>query len=131
MYGKDFFIRFVDSRSHAECDLKRGYSFSQYALFATRNEAVEFWSDQLQRDVEASEIGYQRGAGYGLRLAGLCGFGPFESIEEAREFAQNRRGYNGVRWPCAAIFVGQYLGQADGGDGDMFRVAELVEIIKF
>lgn len=147
MYRTDYFIRFVNSPEHAQCDLERGYSFSSYAAFEAKDEAVEFWADLLQvslddrgefdpeADPEAAEelsdrIGYQAGWGYGLKLDGLCGFGPFETAEEAEEQALARRGYNGVEWPAAAIYTGRHIGQADCGDGDMFVPTQLVKVIE-
>jgi hypothetical protein len=125
-----YFVRFVNDRNQALRDRRRGYSFSSYALFPTLREAKEFWADMLQRPISDEAIGRCR-HGYGLKLAGLCGFGPFGSYHEAREYALAHRGYNGIPWPAAAIYTGSCAGQADGGDGDMFHPRRLVKFIEF
>jgi hypothetical protein len=124
-----YYVRFVNDHEQARRDLKRGYSFSSYALFPTARDAKEFWSDMLQRPVLSSELGRCK-HGYGLRLPGLCGFGPFETVEEAVDYALEHRGYNGVNWPAAAIYEGRYAGEADCGDGDMFVPERLVSFVK-
>lgn len=130
MYETDYFVRFVLSPPQARRDLRRGYSFSGYIFHKSLAEAMDFWSDF--RPVDRSDFG-RCDQGWGLKLDGLCGFGPFETIEEAEEVASENRGYGDGTgyWPMAAIYIGTYVGQADGGDGDMFRPSKLIKIIEF
>ncbi len=127
MYDTDYFVRFVANAAQARRDLRRGYSFSSYAFFPTKAEAREFWHDL---GVSEPALGRCR-EGWGLKLDGLCGFGPFESVEEAEAFARDRQGYNDVEYPAAAVYAGRWLSQADGGDGDVFRADRLVKVIQF
>ncbi len=124
MYRTDYFVRFVLDSQQARRDLRRGYSFSGYVFSARKAEARDFWRDL---GVSDPDLGRCR-EGWGLRLAGLCGFGPFASAEEAAEFARNRRGYNGVAWQTAAIYEGRWVASCD--DGDVFRALRLAKVIK-
>jgi len=126
MTNRRYFVRFVIDRNQARRDLRRGYSFSGYVFCQSKGEAREFWQDFGVSDPELGRCKH----GWGLRLAGLCGFGPFDSAEEAEAYALEHRGYNSVEWPMAAIYTGLSLGLADGGDGDMFRPHRLVKVIE-
>lgn len=126
MYKTDYFIRFVLDKNQARRDRRRGYSFSSYVFCQTKQELREYWNDFGVYDFE---IGRCR-EGFGLRLDGLCGFGPYASIEEAEEDARKRGGYNGVDYPIAAIYTGRYTGIADQMDGDLFSADRLVKTIK-
>lgn len=128
MYGTDYFIRFVSEKEHAESDLERGYSFHEYLFFDTEEQAREFGED-MNMDTE-NIVAFQRDGGtvYAFAMNGLCGFGPYETVEEAEEQIAERGGYNGVEWPLAAIYTGSYSGQADG-DGDMFSPTLLVKVV--
>ncbi len=126
MYDTDYFVRYVLSPAQARRDLRRAYSFSGYAFFPTKREAREYWQDLGVADPALARCR----EGWGLRLDGLCGFGPFETVEEAEEFARSSRGYNDVEYPAAAVYSGRWLCQADGGDGEVFRPDRLVKVIQ-
>ena len=122
----EYFARFVLDKNQARRDRRRGYSFSSYALFPTKDEAREFWCELGVSDPEIGRCKH----GFGLALDGLCGFGPFETLEEATQFALETCGYNGVEWPVAAIYTGHYVGQADCGDGDVFSPTRLIKTLE-
>jgi len=68
--------------------------------------------------------------GWGLKLDGLCGFGPFESIEESENFAREKKGYAGIKWPAVAVYSGRYAGQGEGEE-DLFHPEKLVKFLDF
>ena len=120
-----YFIRFVQSEEYAKCDLERGFSFVDYNFFDSAEDVVEFYALEDADDVAQHDDGR-----FGVALNGLCGFGPFETIEEAREHGLESRGYNGVDWPGFAIFTGSYVEDTRVWDGDCFRPTALVEFVK-
>jgi hypothetical protein len=88
-----YFKRFTHN---AQADLERGYSFVGYQLSATREKAFEncaidtgeYFEDgfNLETYMEENEdmVAQDNVTGlWGVSRAGLCGFGPFESLEEA------------------------------------------------
>lgn len=128
MYATDYFVRFVLDHNQAIRDKRRGYSFSSYVLCDTLQEAKDFWQDH----VDVNEVEFGRCLhGFGLKLHGLCGFGPFETVQEAETYAQEHHGYAGCDWPCAAIYSGDLTGQADTGDGDLFWAKHLIKVIQY
>lgn len=126
-----YFIRFVNSPEHAQSDLERGYSFRLYQFFGSEAEAAE--SDLVAfYGVDVDDlVSFERNGEtvYGFRLAGLCGFGEYDAVEDAEADAVERAGYNGVAWPYAAIYEGDYAGEADAGDGDVFAATALVKVV--
>lgn len=72
-----YFLRFT---VNPQADLERGYSFAGYMLFDIEEQAIEEFS--LYGDEEYVAQDNVTGM-WGRRLSGLCGFGPFESVEEA------------------------------------------------
>jgi len=120
-----YFVRFVENEGYARCDLERTYSFSDYALFDTPEDVVDFFGLDNADDVAQHDDGR-----FGVALNGLCGFGPFETIEEAREYGLENRGYNGIDWPGFAIYTGSYVEDTRVWDGDCFRPRALVEFVK-
>ena len=119
-----YFIRFVQSEEYALHDLERGFSFVDYNFFDSAEDVVEFYA--LEDADEVAELAPGR---FGIALNGLCGFGPFETVEEARAEGLDRRGYNGVDWPGFAIFTGSYVEDTRVWDGDCFRPTALVEFV--
>jgi len=120
-----YFIRFVQSEEYAKCDLERGFSFVDYNFFDTAEDVAEFYELDGTDDVAKHNDGK-----FGIALNGLCGFGPFETIEEARAEGLDRRGYNGIAWPGFAIYAGSYVEDTRVWDGDCFRPTALVEFVK-
>lgn len=128
----NYFIRFGLNKEALHKDYERGYSFEGYCLFDSLRDAIDnFYGEETDTEEVADEFGQDNGeyAGqWGRELSGLCGFGPYESIEEAEIDARERGGYNGVEWPVVGIFTGSYAG--DCGDGDVFRASELVKVVE-
>lgn len=125
-----FFTRFVTSAEQAQKDLERGFSFSDYALFDTPEDVLEMYGIEDVDSVELAQDNGARAGQWGIALNGLCGFGPFESAEEAEEYARENRGYNGIAWPVAAIFAGSYVSEERVWDGDCFRPQSIVKIVE-
>lgn len=126
-----YYTRFVQSQEQARADLERGYSFSDYALFETVEDVLEHFGIENAESVEIGRDNFARPGWYGIALNGLCGFGPFDTIEEAEEYAHEKRGYNGIVWPAAAIFEGYGVSDDRVWDGDCFVARALVKIIEF
>lgn len=126
MYQTDHFIRFVNKPEHAEADMERGHSFAAYQFFDTPEQAGDFADDYGYDREDVAPIERDGATQYGVALPGLAGFGPYETREEAEHAAREKRGYNGVEWPFAAIFTGSHVGETDGGDGDLFRPKALL-----
>jgi hypothetical protein len=121
----EYFIRFGACEEWLRCDLERGYSFSAYDFYSTREEAEE--SDAiLYFGVDPEQIAQNSNGQWGIALDGLCGFGPFDTIEEAEEAAQDKGAY-GIYDVCG-IYTGRYAGMADGADGDVFVASTLEKV---
>lgn len=126
MYQTDYFIRFVNSKKEAKRNMEDCVSYSMYLEFGTKKEALSFKEDyeQLSAPVKCSDKKWR------FPLDGLCGFGPYETIDECEEILKTKHGYNGCSYPFAMICEGKYRGEADGGDGDMFEPVKLIKVIK-
>jgi hypothetical protein len=131
------FIRFVEDQKQAVADFDRGYSLRAYEVFSTVCEALQ--SDFVQNyGVSEDDIVPIDGIGFGFRLRGLCGFdyGHYgdtdeflgDTIAAARSHASDN--YDAFDYSFVAIFEGEYLEEADGGDGDVFRATRLVTVVK-
>lgn len=136
----EYFLRYTEN---AEADIERGYSFVGYMLFETEREALENVADLTGAayededfdlagwcDENAHLVGQDNTTGrWGQRRSGLCGYGPFASVEEAREFI-------GEGGDCTtqngAIFSGFEVlrdSEVDGQDeGITFRPVEIIEV---
>ena len=124
----DYYIRYALSADHLADDLERGYSFRLYQFFsseeaARQSDLVEFYG------VDPETIARHNDGTFGFALPGLCGFGPFDSVEEAEEEARQTRGYNHMEWPVAGIFAGRYVEEADASDGQVFHADALVKVV--
>lgn len=133
-----YFIRFTEN---AEADLERGYSFVGYMLFDTAEAALEniadltgeAYEDNFDLDAYIEDnsdlVGQDNVTGqWGQVRSGLCGFGPYASIEDAREALA--AGINTtVLTREGAIFEGsQTFSSIDGQDeGITFRPVAIVE----
>lgn len=126
--SEHYFIRFAQSAEHLTCDLERGYSFRLYQFWSTRAAALD--SDLVEfYGVDPETLAEHDDGQFGFALPGLCGFGPFDSLDEAEAEARERGGYNLVEWPVAGIYTGRYVEEADAGDGQVFRPTALVRTI--
>jgi hypothetical protein len=119
------FIRFmrgeslVEATAHAQADLARGFSYAGYADYPT--EAAALASDLVEYNgVDPETICRHENGSWGFRLDGLCGY------EHDREdildypYSANADFY--------ALYEGEYVGQADQGDGDLFRPTALLGV---
>jgi len=119
------FIRFMrgdtlaDALSNAQADLDRGYSFAGYASYDTAERAHA--SDEVQyHGVDADTITQHADGSWGFALEGLCGYEhTAESISDY-PYSANFNFY--------ALYEGEYLGNADQGDGAVFRPICLISV---
>lgn len=139
-----YFIRYIGEEADAQSDLERGHSFVEYAFFTSREAAVEsdyvqFFNPDLADDIVAFEV--RPGSGisianggattvYGFATRGLCGFQiEAESDEEAiAVVARGEHPSYAAATDYIAIYEGRLIGQADGGDGDMFTATRLIAV---
>jgi len=112
-----YFVRFT---SHPKEDLKRGFSL------VAESDDKKYLKDLLAEDdgLELIRHPYKKGW-WALRVQGLCGYGPYDSLEEAEsarenEIADVRDDESHKLDQPAHIFEGEYLGD-DGMGGEMFR----------
>lgn len=88
-----YFLRFTDN---AQADLERGFSFAGYMLFPTRERAIEEFAMYDGDDFDEDLIAQDNVTGmWGRRLSGLCGFGGFDSADEARAVIEEYAGRYG------------------------------------
>ncbi len=130
MYTTDYFIRYVRQPHYARYDLKRGFSISNYTFYNTKREALN--SSMIDAGFDPATLRRFWIAGryrWAFALPGLCGFGPFETAEEAEAAAAGTRGYGCQDFDYVAIYTGKYAGEADG-DGDCFKPTTLVKVVK-
>ncbi len=124
----EYFVRFVTSVEQAHADLKRGYSFSDYILFEKPEDVLEHFG--LEECEDLAQDNFEETSGkWGIALAGLCGFGPFDNLEEAEDYIRLNRGYNGVKYPVAVIFKGSYREDARNDEGDCFKPETITKTI--
>lgn len=135
-----YFKRFTEN---AQADLERGYSFVGYMLFSTMEAALENIADLtgeayednfgLETYIEENShlVAQDNVTGkWGQRRSGLCGFGPFESIEEAIADSSTY-GLGGPVVPV--IFEGEWVfdSNIDGQDeGVTFRPIRIAEVVR-
>lgn len=134
---KEYFVRFVRGPEQAQADLERGFSFSDYVLFDSPEDVIEYFGGDEDDDsgldlADLAQDNFGETAGkWGVSLNGLCGFGSFDSVEDAEDYARENRGYNGVSWPAAAIFEGRPVDDEKVWDGDCFKPIAVVKSIHF
>lgn len=138
-----YFLRYT---GNPQADLERGFSFQGYYLVATREAMLrdlaemvgdssneefdqEAWNEENDYRVAQDNITKM----WGVRRAGLCGFGSFDSIEEAIE-AMSDTDCQYHATSHAAIFEGTkvYDQELDGlDDGITFRPLSIVATFIF
>lgn len=114
----EYFIRFSDSAQWLEDDAKRGFSFNAYQFADSPEEFDEIFGGY------EGELAQNSNGQWGIALNGLCGYGPFESAEEAEEEARN--GSYGIYTTCG-VFTGTEAYDPRNGDGTCFRPLSLVK----
>lgn len=125
---KEYFVRYSDSQEWLEADTQRGYSFHSYQFAESPEELLEmYYPDRLEDEtiddlVDEMDIREHSNGQYGFALPGLCGYGSFESIEEA-EAAKSSYGIYSV----CGIFEGYSVG-ADPDGNALFRPVRLVKV---
>lgn len=115
----EYFIRFSDSEEWLKCDAERGYSFNAYQFAASPEEFEEMYGEY------SGELARNSNGQWGIALDGLCGYGPFESLEEAEEESHN--GSYGIYTTCG-IFTGREVYDPRNDDGTCFVPNALVKI---
>lgn len=134
-----YFIRFTHN---PQADLERGYSFIGYQLETTREEAFEtmaqnegdYYAEDF--DMEAYiELNEDRIAQdnvtsmWGIRRSGLCGYGEYETIEEAlADYSNLSNQYRDMKY--MAIYEGFAVRSSLDGqdDGIAFKPESIVYI---
>lgn len=141
------YIRYINEIDHAREDFERGYSFRLGLFYDSVEEASEdtFTIRHIMRNENMTEEDVldtikEAPNGYGFALDGLCGVLVSDdesdaSVEQAMQRALEEHGYGlekygSLFWfPYAVIFFGDYYGEADCGDGQVFFARELKEVI--
>lgn len=123
-----YFIRYSDSEQWLQDDAKRGYSFAAYKFDNSIEELLEeegYDLDEYDIDDLAERLNVREHSNgtYGFALNGLCGYGPFESIEEALE--ESRNGSYGAYTVC-----GIYEGYDRGFDEDLAQLFTPVALVQ-
>lgn len=126
----EYFVRYSDSLEWLQDDLERGYSFHSYQFASSVEELLEeagYDLDECDVNELAEELNVlPHGNGsYGFGLSGLCGFGPFESVEQAEE--ETRNGSYGA-YTVRGIFEGSSAG-LDPDTHVLFHPYSLVKVI--
>jgi hypothetical protein len=138
-----YFIRYTGNPS---ADQERGYSFVGYNLFETEKAALEtlaqydtkYNDDDFSFEAFADENDYRIAKDnvtgkYGIKRSGLCGFGEFDSVEDAIEnMSDPRYQYHATQF--AVIFEGVKVYDADTDgldDGITFRPVSIAAILEF
>lgn len=137
-----YFLRYT---VNPQADLERGYSFVGYNLFATKERALETLAEyegassddefdaETWKDDNDYRIAQDNTTGmWGTRRSGLCGFGDFDSIEEAIENIEAGSQYYANQF--AVIFEGwkTYDQTMDGlDDGITFKPVNIAKILEF
>lgn len=103
------FIRFGADIDSLRSDIERGYSFAGYMAFNSKGEALD---NATEMGIEAPLAQHANGQ-WGYKLDGLCGY-EFDGERRPEDFPYAQ---NASAWVVAE---GRYVGEADGGDGDLF-----------
>lgn len=121
-----FFVRFTNN---PQADLERNYSFVGYMLDNTQEEAIEEHAMLLGIDADEVEEYIKQDnvtSKWGYARAGLCGFGAYETIEEARQ-ARGEIGAYGA-YENGAIFEGEICNEQTQDDGITFKAVSIIEV---
>ena len=138
-----YFIRYT---GNVQADMERGYSFVGYSLVATKEAALtqlaEYTGEAFEDDFDAEawndenehRVGQDNSTGlWGTVRSGLCGYGAFESIEDAIEAMNDPMcQYHATKF--CAIFEGRqtYNQELDGlDDGQTFRPISIIRTFSF
>jgi hypothetical protein len=135
-----YFIRYT---GNPRSDLERGYSFVGYSLVATKESALIQLAEstsEMDEDFEISQysedndyrVGQDNETGlWGSVRSGLCGFGAFDSVEEAIENIEDNQ-YHATTF--CVIFEGlqTYDQELDGlDDGITFHPVRIAKILTY
>ena len=122
------FFRFIEKPEHAQYDLGRGWSV------VAQDDDPEYLED-LNEDggYELVETPDYFPCRYALKIDGLCGYGPFDTIEEAREAAREEKENAGSDepWKEHCRHVAYFTGEDAGSDmmaGDLFVPTGMIDV---
>ena len=130
-----YFIRFAETEKHLESDLDRGWSIANGAS-GNDKKYLDDLASPYNGECEVIETPENMRDIYGkycVKLDGLCGYGPFDDMEEVNEemgYALNDNAdepwveYGNI----VGIFKGYYNGD-DGMGGDLFMPSELLKTV--
>ena len=120
-----YFLRFIESEEHAVEDLRRGWSM---VAAGDRGYLESLDAEGL---FELMEHPFLEGE-WALKIDGLCGYGPFDSVEDAKAAAidlwSNPDDEPWLESPLCAVYSGTLAGY-DGMAGDLFRPESIVEFL--
>lgn len=124
---------YLRSTANAAADLERGYSFVGYLLSDTREEAIAEHSllDPCWREWKEEYVKQDNATGmWGMAHSGLCGWGGFDTIEEALAIVDEVRDrYAGTLYVWEGN--GVYDADMDGmDDGNYFLPIRIVMEVK-
>jgi hypothetical protein len=127
-----YYIRYSDSEQWLQDDLKRGYSFKGYQFDASPEGLLEEAGYDLDEDdveslVDEYNVQEHSNGQWGFALDGLCGYGPFETMEEARE--ESRNGSYGIYTTCG-IFEGYNRGIDLDSNASLFHPIALIKVFE-
>lgn len=137
----EYFTRFT---ANPQEDLELGHSFVGYQMASSKHIILSILAENDGVDVDADDFDFEAFAEdnehriayspaskmWGIRRSGLCGFGPFETLEEA-ESAVNDPDYQYHFTPYCVIYTGHctYDQELDGlDDGRTFRPMSIAKI---
>lgn len=138
-----YFIRFVKDQEQARFDLERGHSFHDYYLMPSVLDVLqdkgygvdeetgevtddgEWFADSIEDAADRLGLAQDNATGgWGFPTDGLCGFGEYETVDEALAAARDS-------WYAGGAFVAVFDGQPSAGfdpDGTLFYPTRLVTV---
>lgn len=121
-----FFVRFTNN---VQADLERNYSFVGYMLDNTKEESMEEHAMLLGVDADDVEEYIKQDnvtSKWGYARQGLCGFGEYETIEEAKTALDEIGAYGAYK--NGAIFEGEICNEQTQDDGITFKAVRVVDV---
>jgi len=133
-----YFIRFAENNDNLKCDLDRGWSIANGASGDDKEYLDDLASPYTAEGecevVETPANMLEIFGKYCVKLDGLCGYGPFDDMDEVAENIEYAKSDNSDEpWVEYANVIGIYEGYSNGDDGmggDLFVPVNIVGIVK-